>query len=396
MGIHRLWAHQSYKAAKPVKIILAILASLPGERSIRWWAVKHRMHHRYVDDPNLDPYAISRGFFFAHIGWLLRKPYFSREKYVDTTDLDSDELVVFQDRYYAAVNMVIGLLLPAMIASLWGDFLGGLLYSGFVARIILWHGTFCINSFVHFVGDQSYNLEVSARGSWIWAILTAGGGYHNYHHSFGYDYRTGVGKYDWDPSKWIIYGLSLIGLTWDLQRAPDNEIQKGLIFLPIYIYVDNINFVAKLISLETQLQSLRDTNASKSKEILADKCFKHAHLDLLETIKQLELDCEKVRLSVKWSPPDNDLPVWQIRNIKKIDCLGHDSWVIIDGYICDTSKFQHPGGDKILKAYYGKDATKSFYGITTNHSLSAKEQVRMMRVAKLDVLKRYDSVMNKE
>ena len=36
------------------------------------WGADHRAHHRYIDDPERDPYCARRGFWFSHIGWMLR------------------------------------------------------------------------------------------------------------------------------------------------------------------------------------------------------------------------------------------------------------------------------------------------------------------------------------
>jgi len=79
---------------------------------------------------------------------------------------------------------------------------------------------FFINSSAHMSGDKNFDREASAGDSWFWALLTNGEGYHNYHHKFPNDYRSGYLKRHWDPSKWFIYLLSRLGLAWDLKRTP--------------------------------------------------------------------------------------------------------------------------------------------------------------------------------
>ena len=86
------------------------------------------------------------------------------------------------------------------------------------------HATFCINSLCHMIGQRPYSTSHSARDSWIAAIFTMGEGYHNYHHEFQWDYRNGVKPWQLDPSKWIIWALSKIGLTSDLKRVPRERI----------------------------------------------------------------------------------------------------------------------------------------------------------------------------
>jgi stearoyl-CoA desaturase (delta-9 desaturase) len=51
------------------------------------------------------------------------------------------------------------------------------------------------------------------------ALFTFGEGYHNYHHEFQHDYRNGVKPWAWDPTKWLIWSFSKVGLTSGLRRA---------------------------------------------------------------------------------------------------------------------------------------------------------------------------------
>ncbi|MEY2571808.1 MAG: hypothetical protein QOJ87_21, partial [Verrucomicrobiota bacterium] len=81
------------------------------------------------------------------------------------------------------------------------------------------------NSACHVLGSQPYSTKCSARDSWLLAIFTMGEGYHNYHHEFQYDYRNGVKPWNFDPTKWIIWTLSKVGLTKKLRRVPAEKIQ---------------------------------------------------------------------------------------------------------------------------------------------------------------------------
>jgi len=51
------------------------------------------------------------------------------------------------------------------------------------------------------------------------SLITQGEGYHNYHHTFPRDYRNGPLWYNVDPSKWLIYTLSRVGLAEGLVRC---------------------------------------------------------------------------------------------------------------------------------------------------------------------------------
>lgn len=72
-GYHRLWAHRAYEASLPLKILLMIGGTFAVQNSILFWASSgHRTHHRHVDDVDEDPYSIERGFWYAHMGWMIR------------------------------------------------------------------------------------------------------------------------------------------------------------------------------------------------------------------------------------------------------------------------------------------------------------------------------------
>src|SRR4029077_3599286 len=76
----------------------------------------------------------------------------------------------------------------------------------------------------HYLGEQPYSSKCSARDSWLLAILTFGEGDHNYHHEFQHDYRNGVKPWQIDPTKWIIWILSKVGLATRLRRVPTEKI----------------------------------------------------------------------------------------------------------------------------------------------------------------------------
>jgi stearoyl-CoA desaturase (delta-9 desaturase) len=79
------------------------------------------------------------------------------------------------------------------------------------------------------VGQQPYSRAHSARDSVVMAVLAFGEGYHNYHHSFPFDYRNGIKRWHFDPAKWLIWALSHVGLTRELRRAPEAAILKAKI-----------------------------------------------------------------------------------------------------------------------------------------------------------------------
>src|SRR4029077_20432921 len=120
--------------------------------------------------------------------------------------------------------------LPTLLGAWWNGWvgaLGGFLIGGVAKVVVLQHCTFLINSACHTIGRQPYSTRCSARDSFLMAIFTFGEGYHNYHHEFQHDYRNGVKPWQWDPTKWLIWSLSKLGLTSGLRRAAAESISSS-------------------------------------------------------------------------------------------------------------------------------------------------------------------------
>ena len=93
-----------------------------------------------------------------------------------SVSLTRPPVVRLQHKYFALLAMALAFGLPTLLASAWGDALGGLMYGGFVLRVLIWHTTFAINSFAHWVGDQRFSKRFTARGNHIIAFFTVGEG----------------------------------------------------------------------------------------------------------------------------------------------------------------------------------------------------------------------------
>lgn len=221
-GYHRLFSHRSYKAAWPIRLFFAIMGAGIFEGSVLEWSTDHRVHHRYVDTEK-DPYNINQGFFHAHIGWLIFLDP-SRRDFSNVDDLAKDPVIAFQHKYFIPLAILIGFIFPMAVGALWGNAFEALIVAGFLRVFINHHVTFLINSLCHYVGKRPYSMEETARDNWVTAFLTLGEGFHNFHHKFPLDYRNGIRLFDFDPTKWLIYSLSLVGLTKNLQRVSDHKI----------------------------------------------------------------------------------------------------------------------------------------------------------------------------
>lgn len=212
VGYHRLLSHRTFKAHPVVEAALLIAGGAAWQGSALEWSVDHIRHHSHIDTEK-DPYNRRRGFFYSHIGWLIH-----RESYQDNERvphfLKNDPLVMFQHRWYVPISLVTSFLIPFLLCG-WG----GLLLVGAVRVVAIHHTTWFINSWAHTGKQRPYNPDVTAADNWVLALLAFGEGWHNYHHAFPNDYRNGVRAFDWDPSKWMIWSMSKMGIAYDLKRV---------------------------------------------------------------------------------------------------------------------------------------------------------------------------------
>lgn len=224
-GYHRFFSHKSYEASAPVQAFFAFFGAMAAQNSILWWSSGHRTHHHYVDR-DWDPYNIRRGFWWAHILWIFyRNPAGSSLENV--ADLQKNPIVLWQNRWHKLILILGGFGLPTLVGALFGHPVAGLLWGGFLRVAVIHHTTFFVNSLAHSVGSQEYDPEVSARDSWLVALVSLGEGYHSFHHRFPADFRNGIHWYHWDPAKWFIRALRAVGLASGLRSTAAPLIERA-------------------------------------------------------------------------------------------------------------------------------------------------------------------------
>jgi stearoyl-CoA desaturase (delta-9 desaturase) len=273
VGYHRLVAHRTYKARPWVKALLLLVGSAAWQGSALEWATEHVQHHSHIDTER-DPYNRQRGFWYAHMGWLIRKRELDRT--LVPAWLAEDRLVVLQDRYYSLLAITTSLLIPLALCGV-----GGLLLIGAVRIVAVHHVTWFINSWAHTGSNRPYNSKVSAVDNWFLAFMTFGEGWHNYHHAFPADYRNGIGIWAWDPSKWLIWSLSTIGATYDLKQMSPAVVWRKRVDTAL-AYEGSIESKRRLLS-ETR-RSL-EARARKTHERLLAAAKKAADRDNAELAK---------------------------------------------------------------------------------------------------------------
>ncbi|XP_055937266.1 acyl-CoA Delta12-desaturase-like isoform X1 [Argiope bruennichi] len=229
-GAHRLWSHRSYKARWPLRVILCIFNTIAAQNDIYEWCRDHRVHHKFSETDG-DPHNIKRGFFFAHMGWLMCKKHpdvKTKGKIVKLDDLWADPIVRFQKRFYIPLVLFFSFYLPTMIPVwCWGETVWNSFFVAVMARYCLGlNSTWLVNSAAHKYGDQPFDKYIEARENRVVSFFAIGEGWHNYHHVFPWDYSTSELGYAFNLTKVFIDGMALLGLAYDLKTAHPDSIRN--------------------------------------------------------------------------------------------------------------------------------------------------------------------------
>lgn len=220
-GAHRLWSHKSYKAAFPLRVLLVLLFTITGQRDAYTWAHDHRIHHKY-SETDADPHDARRGFFFAHVGWLFLTPHpevTAKRQVIDMSDLEKDSVVMFQKKFYVPLFALLAIGMPVLVPYYyWSEDLWISFWVCFNLRFtVTLNIAFFVNSVAHMYGSRPYDKNISPVENLPVAIAALGEGWHNYHHVFPYDYKTGeLGDYLFNLTTGFIDGMAKIG--WAFER----------------------------------------------------------------------------------------------------------------------------------------------------------------------------------
>ena len=218
-GYHRYFSHRSFKTGRVGQFLLAFVAQSTAQRGVLWWAAKHRHHHRH-SDTELDVHSPRmRGFFYSHVGWVFT-PEHGETDYEAIPDLTKFPELMWLERHPY---------LPAATLAVACVLLGGwqaLVVGFFWSTVLLYHGTFFINSLAHVHGSQRYVTGDDSRNNWWLAIITLGEGWHNNHHAYQRSTRQGFRWYEFDPTFYVLKALSWLRLVWDLGEPPEDVVRN--------------------------------------------------------------------------------------------------------------------------------------------------------------------------
>lgn len=304
-GYHRLYSHRAYKANKFVEYIVLFLGSMAAQGSALRWSFDHRLHHAHVDTDE-DPYSINKGFWYAHCLWILERPRTIDPKVVP--DLMKNPLVEFQHRHYRFLLLATNAIAFLFVGWLLNDYIGAFFLSLWTRLFFLHHFTWFINSLAHTWGDKPFCQEQSAVNNFVIALLTFGEGYHNFHHTFANDYRNGIRWFHFDPTKWLIWSLSKLGLANGLKTVDALTIKKRLVTERTHLLSDRLRdlWYVKKDELEKAINEISERLLSKIaqlnelKERYQTLCRETQERDLLNELKN---EIRQVRKSLKedWS-----------------------------------------------------------------------------------------------
>ena len=212
---HRYFSHRTFKTSRAGQFLMAFLAQTTAQKGALWWASHHRWHHKKSDQPG-DVHSVKQsGFWWAHVGWILS------DEWAATDEKRIGDLARYPELRW--LNRFELQLLPAVLyAVLWLAAFGwwGLTWGFFVSTVLLWHGTFTINSLAHVFGRRRYATTDESKNSMILALVTMGEGWHNNHHHFQASANQGFRWWELDLTFYLLVLLEKIGLVWDVRRAP--------------------------------------------------------------------------------------------------------------------------------------------------------------------------------
>jgi stearoyl-CoA desaturase (delta-9 desaturase) len=236
VGYHRLFTHRSFETRPAVQFVLGVLGSMAVEGPLLKWVAMHRRHHQYSDRPE-DPHSphhrgqglvgLVRGLWHAHLGWILEADPPGLYRYVK--DLRQSRLLRVVSALFF-VWVALGLAIPAVLGGVltqtWMGVWTGLLWGGLVRIFAVHHVTWSINSVCHLWGRRPYRTEDESRDNVVFGVLGLGEGWHHSHHTFPTSARHGLRWWQIDVSYWVIRGLALLGLAWNV-KVPSREAQAA-------------------------------------------------------------------------------------------------------------------------------------------------------------------------
>ena len=241
-GFHRYFSHRSFKTSRGFQFFLAFLGQSSAQRGVLWWAATHRYHHKHSDTERDVHSPVQHGFWYSHVLWIFSK-HGRTPDYSLIKDFRRYPELVWLEKWERLPPILLGVFVWAVAG--WS----GLVVGFFLSTVLLFHGTFTINSLSHVFGKQPYVTGDSSRNNLFLAMITLGEGWHNNHHHF--PSATPQGFYWWqiDVTYYVLKVLSIFRVVWDL-RLPPAHVIKGTRKLSVPVVEKAAQQLATSFSIE--------------------------------------------------------------------------------------------------------------------------------------------------
>jgi stearoyl-CoA desaturase (delta-9 desaturase) len=213
-GYHRYFSHRAFKTGRVFQFILALVGTTSVQKGVLWWAANHRHHHR-ESDTEVDIHSpVQKGFLWSHMGWILCDKY-GETRFEAIKDFAKYPELRFLNRFY---------LLPPIALAAVLFLIGGfsmLVWGFFLNTVLVWHGTFTINSLSHIFGNRRYRTTDTSKNNWFLALITMGEGWHNNHHYYQNTANQGWFWWEVDLNYYSLKVLSWLRIVTDLRTPSD-------------------------------------------------------------------------------------------------------------------------------------------------------------------------------
>jgi len=238
---HRYFSHRTYKTSRWFQFVLALWGSSAAQKGPLWWAAHHRHHHRHSDtDDDIHSPGL-HGIWWSHVGWITTTKW-NQTDYEGIKDFAKYPELRWLNRQHLVTPLLLGLAVWGLgiLLEQTGTFglaaehpwlattaMQMLIIGFFISTVVLYHGTFCINSFAHLIGNKRYKTGDESKNSLLLALITLGEGWHNNHHYYPGSERQGFFWWEIDITHYGLKTLSWLGLVWDINKPAPKVLELG-------------------------------------------------------------------------------------------------------------------------------------------------------------------------
>jgi len=213
-GYHRYFSHRAFKTSRFFQFVLAVAGTTAVQKGPLWWAAHHRKHHKHTDQAGDLHSPVTDGFWWSHIGWVISKKYDPTD-WKGIRDFARYPELRWINKYHLAPPIALAVLCFLAGGWLW------LVWGFVISTVLLYHGTFSVNSLSHMWGSRRYATGDDSRNNFLIALWTGGEGWHNNHHHYMASVKQGFYWWEVDFSYYALKMMSWVRLVWDLRLPPE-------------------------------------------------------------------------------------------------------------------------------------------------------------------------------